>query len=122
MEKQETGGIHRSKVRRLAIPDEVRTRKRSSIPRAKRPRAIADRPNVFVFKYSIVQAKKGKKARQSRTTRDFKRKFKVLYVLRETVNLKPRFEFAKQVFTETKRSYAGIFVRNMDRALRTAKK
>ena len=122
MVKQQTGGEHRARVRRLAIPAEVRARKKSRIPLSRRPKNITKKQDVLVFKHSIVQVKKTKRARQANGTGDFERRFKVLYALRESVLLKPRFEFDTQVYQYVLPRYAKTFDKNISIALKSAKR
>jgi len=60
LEKQEEGGILRGKGNRLAIPDKIRKNPRRRITRAKRPRVIIKKRNVYKGKFGILQRTKRK--------------------------------------------------------------
>lgn len=78
----EEGGIRRPRGRTIAVPQDVKRGKRGNITKAKRPRQILDKPNVFIADINGTlgiweRAKKG-------------RRLKLLYVLEYTARYRPR--------------------------------
>lgn len=115
MEKQETGGIHKARKRRLAIPDKIRRSIKSVVPLSKWPRAILPKnkkenpKKIFLMKHSIVQRKGGKAVRRKGRAASFESKFKILYRLRKQVKLKPKFRMRQTVEFAVLRAFPGVF-------------
>ncbi len=118
---QETGGERKAFRNRLAVPDQVRTNIRRRITKAKRPRNITKKPKVFLMKHSIVQRKGGKKIRRASSGSSFESKYKILYRLRRSVTLKPRFDMRGTVDRAVVRIFPGAFKAAYIRAIKSAK-
>ena len=124
MPKQETGGEHIAFKGRLAIPTrDIQPNIKKSIPRKKRPENILKSdPKTFLFPYSIVKRKGGKKIRRDKSRGAFYKKFKVLYALRKSVRLKPRLGAEDMTRYAVREIFPGKFRKELLNAFATAKR
>lgn len=104
MELQETGGVKTPAkgARNLAIPTPTTTARRTGsgrIPASRKPRALLDKPGVYVAGKAIRRRKRRRSADGPET----------LYLLRPRATLKPRFGFQDTVEKTVAKVYAARF-------------
>jgi hypothetical protein len=87
---QETGGTKTPRGRSVAVPQAVRVNKRGIVPRTQRPSALVGKPNIF---RAVIRGVDGLWQRVGPKGRGIK----LLYVLKPSVPIKPRFGFFETV-------------------------
>jgi hypothetical protein len=114
MQLQETGGTKTPRGRSLAIPESVRTNKKGIVTRGQRPRALLSKPGVFI---ATIGAIRGIWQRPTRR----RVPLKLLYVLKSSVAVRPRFEFVETATRVVFQRFARQFELAFDRAIKTAR-
>ena len=94
--------------RNIAIPGRELRRGPRGVRKGFRPRQALDRGDTFKTERFIFQ-------RQARG------RVKLLYVLKPTARIKPRFRFHEGITKLAKKRVPALFVRNLRNALRTAR-
>lgn len=113
MTLQEEGGTIRSASRHIAVPQRVRRSKRSKITKARRPRQLLSRPNVFkIDRGSGSHLPPGIYQRMKNGT------VKLLYSLEPSVRIERSFGMEKTVIGIVTIKFASRFVQEFNKAMR----
>jgi hypothetical protein len=118
LEIQETGGTKRPAkgAKNLAIPTAATTSRRTGtgrIPIARKPRALLDRPDVFVKDHGIRQRRRRKTSGTPVLT---------LFLLRPAAKIKPRLGLRETVQKVVEDRYALRFREAFDQAIQTPRR
>ena len=113
MYDQEEGGTRTPGGQSIAVPMGVRKDKKRRITKAKRPRALLDKPNTFIIR-------KGESSRLPAGIyqRMRGRKVKLLYALEPKITIKPKLNMEKTVAGVVNSRFFANFNRAMARALK----
>jgi hypothetical protein len=114
MTLQETGGIKVPRGRSVAVPQAVRVNKRGIVPRAQRPSALKGNPAVF---RATIRGVDGLWQRTGRKGRGLK----LLYAMKPSVPIKPRFGFFQTAESVARERFARQFEAAFEQAVRTAR-
>lgn len=108
MRIQETGGQRKARKHRIAVPFAVRANAKQKITKAKRPRQLLQKPNVFVGK-----SRKGDVIYQ----RSKRGQLTALYGLEKRARYRPRWNFERTAGRMAKLHWERSFNKAFNRAL-----
>lgn len=114
MALQETGGTKSPHGRSIAIPKAVRTNKRGIVPTGRYPRPLLDKPGVFLATIGTIRGIWERTSRKRVPLR-------LLYTLKNSVPIRPRFNFIPTARRVVLQRFARQFQLAFDRAIKTAR-
>ena len=117
--KFETGGTKRPRGQHIAVPVGVRTSPTRVIPKARRPRQLLQKPNVFALRQRRGKLPPGIYRRMG--ARRAGKRVKLLYAFKTSVPIDARLDFLETGQRVVRQRFGRNFQRAYAKALRTAR-